>query len=298
MANARLATAKAITHAEREVLETLKTIAMISDRSKFEERYSILKKKLLDQSERLAMSFVQRAKLCEKDKDYSGASDSYAQALKALEGSEREVSDLVERIAKSRGIAMCKLMEQRSKASGVKTLSRDALSADVFDTMSPQATVAPVSKGLAITMKTPNSKRPFFKASNGSIYQPSSDSASKFVIKKNNFMLHPRSTASNRRGFSPRSSVSSTNEFADQDLRERAVMPTALFAGDGQNGSFSKRPSSSRPVGFLRQATPPKDRKVFKVRGTRGRFATHSIDDSRDSQDAELEDALIREPAK
>lgn len=244
------------------------------------------------------MSFVQRAKLCEKDKDYSGASDSYAQALKALEGSEREVSELVERIAKARGVAMFKLMEQRSKASGVKVVSKDAVSADLLDAMSPQVTVGPVSKGLASTMKTPNSKRPVFKTSSGSIYQPSSDSASKFVIKKNNFMLHPRSTASNMRGFSPRSSVSSTNEFADQDLRERAVMPAALFADHGQGGSFFKRPSSSRPLGFLKQATPPKDRKAFKVRGNRGRFATHSRDDSRDSQDAELEDALIREPVK
>lgn len=240
------------------------------------------------------MGLVHRAKLCEKEKDYASAADSYAQALKALEGHEREESVLVERISKSRGIAMCKLMDQRSKGSlkpQVSSASQD------FDSLSGMASVGPIGKQLVATVKTPNSKRLFFKAASGSANQVSLDSPSKFVIKKNNFMLHPRSVASQRRGLSPRSSVTSTNEFADQDLREGAVLPPAVF-NDGPFGLQYKRPSSSRPSRLLRQPTPPKEKTLFKIRGSRGRFANDSQEESRDPGDDELEAALIREPVK
>jgi hypothetical protein len=146
---------KAIYHCEKELLETL------SDKNCCEDpdELKILKKKVLECTQRLSIAFYNYGREIEQKLDFDSAIDSYGKALNVMKDLEAPPEKMMSRISKARALALEKKVQMIGRAKAVPSefrnqmVSHDELDYQDYRTTPKRnnASTASIKKKVAMT---------------------------------------------------------------------------------------------------------------------------------------------------
>jgi ribosomal protein S10 len=278
----------AIDHCERETMQVLQDMTSCSDAVYME----YLQTKRSELAERLAMAHLAFGKELETEKDYDGAIDTYAKAIKALENADNPNEELASKICKARGLAMTKRVDRMINLKDLDKRRGEKVSdlefhADLGRAMSQ-------ARERAYQIKSKDSRKADIQANGrplqiartvskdqSKIFRPLEtpihlvDPTGRFVIKKNNFIVNHRPSL----GAVP----SNTNELSASNVKGPGLVDT-LDIGD-----IDSNPETIDDV------FPPDLQKTRKPRAVSAHMKPNALG-QQSSQNADLYDNIPAAP--